>query len=58
MPFMQFMLHCSITGILSFLPECVLSAKAALTTRGIVHREILEGLNAFHLHHACFENLR
>ena len=57
MPFVLFMLHCSITDILSFLPQCVLSAKAASTTRGIVHRELLEGLNAFHLHHPCFQNL-
>jgi hypothetical protein len=50
MPFVLFMLHCSIRDILIFLGKCVLSAKAASTTHGIVHRELLEVLNAFHLH--------
>lgn len=57
MPFVLFMLHCNIADILSFLPQCVLSAKAASTPHGIVHRELMEGLNAFHLHHTCFQNL-
>lgn len=57
MPFVLFMLHRSITDILSFLGKCVLSAKAASRTHGTVHRELLEGLNAFHLHHTFFQNL-
>ncbi len=51
MPFVLFMLHCNIADILSFLGKCVLSAKAASKTRGIVQRELMEGLNAFCLHH-------